>query len=86
MPNTATLAGTTTNPPRFANTTPEVLPYRATDTKLPAAAIHTGQVLRNTVHGAMPPIHSSSISNPNATEADMISSVKNMGMQHAARR
>ena len=66
-------------PPRFASTTPDVLPYSATETKLPVAAIHTGHVLRSTVHGATPPIHSSAISSANATDADTTSSVRNMG-------
>ena len=67
-------------PPRLASTVPDVLPYNATETKLPVAAIHTGHVLRKTVQGATPPIHNNSISKPNATDAETTSRVKNIGM------
>ncbi len=65
---------------QMASTVPDVLPYNATETKLPVAAIHTGHVLRNTVQGATPPIHNNSISKPNATDAETTSRVKNIGM------
>ncbi len=36
-------------PPRVGQHRADVLPYNATETKLPVAAIHTGHVLRKTV-------------------------------------
>lgn len=70
----------TTTSPRLTSTAPEVLPYNDTEMKLPEAAIHTGQVLRSTVHGATPPIQSNNTSNASATDAETTSSVTNMGI------
>ena len=52
--------------------------------KLPAAATHTGQVLRHTVQGATPPIHSSANSMPSATDADTTSRLMNIGMHSSS--
>ena len=52
--------------------------------KLPAAATHTGQVLRHTVQGATPPIHSSTNSMPSATDADTTSRLMNIGMHSSS--